>query len=466
MSSNATRYWNVLLDAWRHRDQLGESQRYRQLREFLPAALEVQQNPPSTTARILGWALLVFTIIALLWATFGQVNIVATAEGKIIPSGQIKQIQPLEKGVIKTLYVEEGQFVKQGEPLIELEQTLTAADQNSIAQERLATELELVRLRTLQIWLQQDAKGELPSWPLAESSQLLLYQQQLEQSWLQYRAEQRLLQSTLQTRQAEWQQSQSVIQKLEQTLPLVTKRATALKTLLDKNVASEMDWLQLEEQRIQIVQDLAAEQSNAKKLQAAIREVEQQRNVQRAQAMAQNLAALTESQRRLSSLQEQFKKASDLNAKQILYAPVDGTVKQLAMNTIGGVVTEAQVLMEIVPKDETLIVEAWLPNKDIGFVSEGQEAEIKIHTFPFTKYGVIDAEVLSISTDAIADENLGLIYKMKLKMAKNTLWVDERQVSLIPGMAVTAEVQTGNRRIIEYVSAPLLRYKQESVRER
>lgn len=122
--------------------------------------------------------------------------------------------------------------------------------------------------------------------------------------------------------------------------------------------------------------------------------------------------------------------------------------------------------MEIVPEDEVLIVEAWLPNQDIGFVREGQEAEIKIHTFPFTKYGVIDAEVLNISTDAIADEKLGLIYKVKLKMATNTLWVDEREVRLIPGMAVTAEVQTGYRRIIEYVSAPLLRYKQESVRER
>ena len=146
-------------------------------------------------------------------------------------------------------------------------------------------------------------------------------------------------------------------------------------------------------------------------------------------------------------------------------APMAGYV-HFAMNTIGGVVTEAQVLMEIVPEDEVLIVEAWLPNQDIGFVREGQEAEIKIHTFPFTKYGVIDAEVLNISTDAIADEKLGLIYKVKLKMAKNTLWVDEWEVRLIPGMAVTAEVQTGYRRIVEYVSAPLMRYKQESVRER
>jgi hemolysin D len=467
MSAGSMRLWQVFKDAWQHRDQLGEHNRDKQLREFLPAALEVQQSPPSPVGRTVAWTLMAFSLIAIAWACIGQVNIVATAEGKIIPSGNIKQIQPLDKGVIKTLYVQEGQAVKKGDPLIELEQTLTAADQNSLAQEITATQLELTRLQTLQHWLEQNEQSGSPEWPQdALPHQISLYQQQLEQSWQQYQAERSALDHARQTRQAEWQQSRIVQDKLEQILPMVTKRAAALKTLLDKNVSSEVEWLMLEEQRIQLAQDLAAEKANAQKMQSAIREVEQQQNIQRAQAQARNLAAISETRRQLSTLSEQFNKAQDLNQKQILYAPVAGTVKQLAMNTIGGVVTEAQVLMEIVPEDEVLIVEAWLPNQDIGFVREGQEAEIKIHTFPFTKYGVIDAEVLNISTDAIADEKLGLIYKVKLKMAKNTLWVDGREVRLIPGMAVTAEVQTGQRRIIEYVSAPLLRYKQESVRER
>ena len=147
-------------------------------------------------------------------------------------------------------------------------------------------------------------------------------------------------------------------------------------------------------------------------------------------------------------------------------APVDGTVQQLAIATEGGVVEPAQVLMLIVPSEEKLVVEAMLDNKDIGFVQAGQDAEIKIHTFLFTKYGVIEANVTNVSSDAIATEKQGLLYKVKLLMDRSTIWVDKREVQLIPGMAVMVEVKTGKRRLIEYVMAPLLRYKQESVRER
>ena len=150
----------------------------------------------------------------------------------------------------------------------------------------------------------------------------------------------------------------------------------------------------------------------------------------------------------------------------MLYAPVAGRVQELAVNTVGGVVTEAQQLMLVVPDEEQLEVVVFLENKDIGFVHEGMSSEIKIHTFPFTKYGVIDAEVTTVSDDATVDEQRGLIYRMQLRMAKNTLWVEGKEVKLQPGMAVTAEVQTGERRIMEFFLAPLLRAKSESIRER
>lgn len=272
--------------------------------------------------------------------------------------------------------------------------------------------------------------------------------------------------SALATRKAEWSQSQAIIRKLEQTVPIAEKRAAAMKNLLSKSSASEMNWLDVEEQRIVQIQDLEAERAKAAMLLATMGEVEQQMKVYHAQFNTPNLTAITDTQRQLASLQEEYQKATELNAKQILYAPVDGTVKQMVMNTVGGVVTPAQILMEIVPQDETLVVEAWLENKDIGFVHEGQPAEIKIHTFPFTKYGIIDGEVLTISSDAIADEQRGLIYKMKIEMKKNSILVEGRDVVLMPGMAVSTEVQTGHRRIIEFISAPLLRYKLESVKER
>lgn len=147
-------------------------------------------------------------------------------------------------------------------------------------------------------------------------------------------------------------------------------------------------------------------------------------------------------------------------------APVSGVVQQLAVHTIGGVVTPAQELMKIVPESESLEVEAWILNKDIGFVEEGQTAEVKIETFPFTKYGTLDAEVIDVSNDAITDEQKGLVYAGRVLLQKSTIRVGEKIVNLTPGMAVTVEIKTGTRRLIEFVLSPLLRYKQESLGER
>ena len=150
----------------------------------------------------------------------------------------------------------------------------------------------------------------------------------------------------------------------------------------------------------------------------------------------------------------------------LLTAPVAGRVQDLAISTVGGVVTDAQQLMAIVPADESLSVEVFLENKDIGFVHEGMDAEIKVHTFPFTKYGVIEGQVMTVSNDAVVDEQRGLIYRMQVEMNKRTMDVNGRLVNLMPGMMVTAEVRTGTRRIIDYFLAPLMVYRDEALRER
>ena len=143
-----------------------------------------------------------------------------------------------------------------------------------------------------------------------------------------------------------------------------------------------------------------------------------------------------------------------------------GVVQQLAVHTVGGVVTPAQELMVIVPADSRIEVESMVLNKDIGFVHSGQEAEIKVESFPFTRYGTIVGEVKFVSRDAVADETLGLVYPARMKMAKTTILSGSTEVPLAPGMAVTVEIKTGKRRLIEYLLAPLQRYRDESLRER
>lgn len=417
--------------------------------------------------------MLLFTI-GVLWACFGKVNIVASAEGKIIPSSRLKQIQPLEKGVVKNIFVKEGDRVQEGQPLVELDATLTEADEQRLTQQLQQAQLDLERLQKFQQMISEI--GDRPRVFVEKRglSPISLQEQLLEQQYQQYLAQRASAEGELAKRVAEQKSNLELIKKLQGTLPLITKRADAIKGLLDKRMASENDYLLVEEQRITQQQDLASYQANQKQLDAAVAQAEQQLKALMAQVQSETLSKISETQQQASALQEELNKATDMNARQILYAPVSGQVQGLAINTVGGVVTEAQQLMIIVPEGENLEVEVYLQNKDIGFVKKGDAAEIKIHTFPFTQYGVIDAKVTRISNDAFSMEqtrkdpsqNEGLVYTMGLVMAKSTLHVNGQEVSLMPGMAVTAEVKTGDRRIIEFFLAPLMKAKQESIRER
>ncbi|BAJ00916.1 HlyD family type I secretion periplasmic adaptor subunit [Shewanella violacea] len=466
--------WGILKDAWKNRDKLGDGNTSRDLAAFLPAALEIQETPPNPLARKLGWSLLVLLVIAIIWACLGEVNIVASAEGKIIPSSKVKLIQPLEKSVVKNILVREGQYVHKGQLLIELDSTLTTADEKRLSGELHSARLSLAGSQALLVMLTQDANDTnialaslaFPNVPNASQIELDLHKRLLWQQWLQFRAQWQMLQSNLLQKQAEQAASNEVIAKLEQILPIITKRANTMKGLHSQNYASENDYLALEQERIQYTHDLAAERQRLKQLQASESEVRQQLNTLKAQTSVTELTKIPQIQQQIASLKEELAKAVDRNSKQVLYAPVSGQVQELSIGTVGGVVTEAQQLMLIVPDEVQLDVEVFLENKDIGFVREQMLAEIKIHTFPFTKYGIIDGEVISISDDATVDEQRGLIYGMRLKMKQSTIMVDGKEIKLMPGMAVTAEVQTGKRRIIEFFMAPLLRYRQESIRER
>lgn len=185
-----------------------------------------------------------------------------------------------------------------------------------------------------------------------------------------------------------------------------------------------------------------------------------------ADALNKALAELTDAKRRGQGLSQETIKATQRNQLQRLTAPVDGVVQQLAVHTIGGVVTPAQQLMVIVPQEEGIEVEAVITNRDIGFVREGQAAEVKIDAFPYTKYGAIDAELVNLSNDAVPDEKLGLIYTARVLLKQSAIRVEEKMINLSPGMSVTVEVKTGKRRLIEYVLSPLMQYADESVRER
>lgn len=481
-----TNFLQQLLDTWRERAKLGDGSKQQNLAEFLPAALELQETPPNPLVRWLAWVLIALFVLTLIWACIGKVDVVSSAEGKIIPGSRVKQIQPLTKGFVKAIHVKEGQFVNQGDALIELDRTITAADQARMQQELHNASLNLAGAEALQAFLAvasnsktttamklnlqpslaTDIELKIHTAIKPTETEILLHQQKTWEQWQQYQAQLSSLHSGLKKVQSEKIGNLETIKKLEQTLPLITKRAQALERLYAKSMVSETEYLELEQQRIERVQDLAAQRQIQQKLSAAINEAQQQINSLKADTLGKLLTQIADSRNQIATITEELVKARDMNDKQILYAPVSGYVQQLAVNTIGGVVTEAQQLMIVVPEEENLEVQVMLGNQDIGFVERDMPAEIKIHTFPFTKYGLIDATVTHISDDAVIDEKLGLVYTMHLKMHKSTIRVEAKDVKLIPGMAVTAEVKTTQRRVIEYFLSPLLRYRQESIRER
>jgi hemolysin D len=178
------------------------------------------------------------------------------------------------------------------------------------------------------------------------------------------------------------------------------------------------------------------------------------------------LDAAEEGQQKAESLRQELLKASARNKLMQIVAPIDGTVQQLAINTVGGVVTPAQVLMLLVPNDQAMEIDARLENKDIGFVSAGQSVEVKVETFPYSRYGTLRGRVLHLSRDAINDDKVGLTYLAKIQLEKSSVAVTGREVPLQAGMAVTAEINTGRRRVIEYLMSPLLEHVHESMRER
>ena len=432
--------------------------------DFLPAALEIQQRPPSPLGRAIGWTLMLLFLLTIAWATLGSADIVAVAQGRIIPNGHNKVIQPLEMSMIKTIHVHEGAQVAAGETLVDLDDQSVRADLQNIQQELSNLEQEHTRLTILEKLLQSDV---LPVKPAVTADGLTLLQRQLlSAQWSEHQANLKALQAERRKRQAEQVSLQQQVHKLEAVLPLVAKRAETLRRLSEKKFLGESEFLEMEQERLEIENDLATNRKRADEIIAAIAEIDaQQEQVQR-RFLSQVLLERQQNRKRSEALiQEQVKAASRLNAY-TLVSPIDGVVQQLAVHTLGGIVTPAQQLMVIIPDQAVLEVEALVENRDIGFVREGQQVEVKIDAFPFTKYGIIPAEVTDLSNDAINDEVKGLVYKAKVTLKESRIRVDQKWVNLSPGMTVTAEVKTGTRRLIEFFLAPLLRYRQESIRER
>ncbi|HEX4869457.1 MAG TPA: HlyD family type I secretion periplasmic adaptor subunit [Moraxellaceae bacterium] len=462
------KYKRVFRAAWAERDQLAPEKRLQSELEFLPAALELMETPPSRAARWILWGSLAFITLALLWSIFGQIDIIAVAQGKVVPSGQVKVVQPYERAVVRRLLVRDGMAVRKGQLLIELDATELGAEQEKVQSSLVDATLAAARARSLLAAVQADAPAarpvaagaDLPAAKWVEANRLLASEYQAFRSDLLARDAEGL------HLEAQKATTQETLNKLEALYPLYEQRAADLRRLLEKNYVPRHEYLEQENRRTETAKEIDVQKRRLVEVDTRVAQQREQRAAVVADFVRKTREELVRAEQQLAQLQQEGVKLRSRGELLELRAPVDGTVQQLAVHTEGGVVTEAQPLLVIVPANERLEIEAMVENKDIGFVRKDQAAEVKVEAFPFTRYGILHGQVVNVSLDAVADEKRGLLYQTRVLLDRGWIAVEGRQVPLVPGMAVSVEIRTGQRRVIDYFLSPVLQYASESVRER
>ncbi|MCT8179017.1 HlyD family type I secretion periplasmic adaptor subunit [Variovorax sp. CY25R-8] len=463
------RYGAVFQAAWRHRHELAGPKRLSDEAAFLPAALSLQDTPVHPAPRRLAFALIALFLIALVWSIVGQVDIVAVAPGKIVVSERTKLIQPLEVSVVKRVLVKDGDHVEAGQALVELDPTSANADKTSIDEQLKSAQSEVLRTRALLQALNASSPRtpelgtNLPAWSEVDVAAAKL---QLSDEWSDITAKLAKAAAELQRRQAEIATVREMVAKLETTLPIAKQREADFHQLANQGFMSSHANQDRTRERIELERDLATQRARLAEANATLRESENTRASYIAET--RNALRTREAAAELKRQQgtQELAKAGQRERLTTLKAPVAGTVQQLVTHTEGGVVTEAQPLMVIVPHDAQVTAEVTLENKDIGFVSPTQEARIKLETFPYTRYGTVDATVKTVTADAVNDEKRGAIFPVTLNLNATSIDVDGKPIKLSPGMNLTAEIKTGKRRVIEFLLSPVEKATSESLRER
>jgi hemolysin D len=454
---------------------------------FLPATLEVIETPPSPIGRAIGATIIAVFCVAVIWASLGKVDMVATAPGKIVPSGRIKIVQPFEAGIVRAIRVRDGASVKAGDVMIELDPTISASDVEHARSDLVGAELDVSRLRSA-LAGRSDAAADFTPPAGASEGLVEIHRRFLASQIAEHRARIAEIDGQLTQKAAERDTITAMIEKVEATIPPLLERVNVRRTLYERQVGTKLAYLSEFQDLVGQQNELLVQQSRRREADAAIGALTETRSKAEAEYRRILFDELTKSEQKAAGLAQDVIKAEQKAKLQILTAPIDGIVQQLAVHTIGGVVTPAQPLAVVVPRDSELEIEAMVSNRDIGFVVAGQDAEIKVDAFNFTRYGLLHGRVQSISHDAIArdrhrdgpdrtapqggqsatSEPNGeeLVYAARVVLDRAQMEIEGEPVQLLSGMAVSVEIKTGSRRIISYLLSPLVRYRQEVFRER
>jgi len=421
--------------------------------EFEPLLVEIQDRPLNPLGRSILWIVIGIIVFGLLWLFLAKIDVVVSARGKVVPSGEIKILQPIETGVISKILVKEGDKVQKGQTLMQIDPSVTEMSLESKQKDIQVLKQEVKRLQAL-VHKKEFIKNEA-DFIAQEQYNLYLHQKNT--------LAQNLIKFDMQKEQAKAQHQSAISDEYRISGLLETEKAhlQRMEKVLDIIARDKYD--EVKKGVHNLKEQLVMAQNKKQEAQKHLREIEQEEKVFKDKIFSDWFEQLVQKQKDLRALESQVNAISFQNRQQQIKSPVDGYVGKLLVHTEGGVVTPAEKLISIIPKDVPLIIKATVLNQDIGFVAKDMESIIKIDTFNFQKYGYLLGKVATISNDAIEDEKLGPVYEIKITPTQKSLLVEGKQKSLEPGMSVTAEIKVGKRRIIEFFIYPLIKYMDEGM---
>ncbi|OTA18703.1 RTX toxin transporter RtxD [Xenorhabdus beddingii] len=431
--------------------------------DFLPTHLALSQRPPSPFARYTAITLSVGVLVTLLWACLGKLDVQATATGRLIASGRSQIIQAYEQSRLMAIHIANGQHVEKGAPLLTLNTLGVNQDIARLLKQREYSVEEEIRYQAL--LLKHDPKS------------LLLFQQQSkekqEKILTHYYHEKQEFDSVITNIYAEMEVNlssqkarNSDIRSLTHLRENISQRLQARKTLSQKQVISKVEYLEQERELLEAERLISQQKSDLGILVTQYKSLEERLKGVKVQKEREWFEKRKQAEMQLSVLKQEISKMQEREALEVVRSPVAGTVQQLSVHTLGAVLQPAQNLMVIVPDDHIQLAEIQILNKDAGFVRPGQHVTVKVDAFPYTRYGTIEGELLSVSRDSTTDERLGLVFPAQISLRQNNIMVDGKPVEITAGMSIVAEIKMDQRRVIDYLISPIREYQSEALREK
>ncbi len=431
--------------------------------EPLPEVRKALIEDAPRLVRLTIWGLLAFVLFLVLWAHFAIVDEVTRGEGKAIPSSRLQKIQNLEGGIVAELFVREGQIVEAGDPLLRLDDTRFASNVGETEADRLALAARVERL-SAEVEGRDLAMPEhvLRDAPNLADSERALFESRRDQ----LRDEIGGLEEQLAQRRQEVREMSSKQEQFRSSLALLRKEIAMSEPLVSSGAISPVEVLRLKRAEVESRGQLDATTLALPRANAAIKEIESKIGETRGRFRSEALTQLNEARTELSKLKSTGKALEDRVRRTLVTSPVRGVVQQMLVSTIGGVIQPGSDIVEIVPLDDTLLVEAKVRPQDIAFLHPGQEAMVKFSAYDFTVYGGLKAELEHISADSITDEDGNSFFLIHLRTDKSHLGSDEKPLLIIPGMMASVDIITGHKSVLSYLLKPIIRAKAEALRER